>query len=60
MEALVGKALYLLISYSPNKRSFRGPGGVGRGLDSVVGGGGGKICARELAPVVPRVVPRLL
>ena len=38
-----------LIIISPNKRSRRGPAGVGRELDS---SGGGKICTRELASVV--------
>ena len=33
---------------SPNKRSFIGPGGFGRGLDL---GGWANICARELASV---------
>ena len=36
------------LSFSPNKPSFRGPGGVGRGINSHRQA---KICARELAPV---------
>ena len=36
---------------SPDKRSFRGPGGVGRGLNSL---SRDKICARELASVASR------
>ena len=40
-----------LLSCSPHKRIFRGPGGVVRGLDSRRGA---KICARELASVVSR------
>ena len=36
---------------SPNKRSFRSPGGVVRGLDYI---NQAKICARELASVVSR------
>ena len=35
----------------PNKRSFSGPGGVGRGLDSVYLA---EICARELASAASR------
>ena len=34
--------------YSPNKRSFRDPGGVGCGVDSQ---NPAQICALELAPV---------
>ena len=39
---------------SSNKRSFRGPRGVGSGLDSPARA---KICARELAIVVSRSLP---
>ena len=47
--------LLLLCGYhSPNGRSFRGPGGVGRDLNS---GGAVKICARGLASVVYRCLP---
>ena len=46
--------LYIyLYTYSPNKRSFRGPGGAGRDCRS-----GPKICARELASVASRATPR--
>ena len=39
----------MIFDDSPNKRSFRGHGGVGRGLDL---GGWAEICERELASVV--------
>ena len=37
--------------FPPNKRSYKGPGGFGRGLDSRCRA---KICARELAPFASR------
>ena len=43
-----------IFTYSPNKHSFKGPGGLGRGLDW---GGRAKICARELASVSCRGPP---
>ena len=53
--------MYLYVSmciycFSVNKGSFKGPGGVGRGLDPV---SRAKICALELVSVVS-VVPRSL
>ena len=43
-----------LVFYSPNKRSFRGPGGVGREVESATGRFLGD---SALSPVVPGVVP---
>ena len=42
---------FCIYIYSPNKRSFRDPGGVARELDL---GGQAQICARELASVACR------
>ena len=53
----LGLLLLLLLLFfidSPNRRSFRSPGGVVRGLDSVYGA---KTCARELDYVVSRNLP---
>ena len=49
--SFVSEAMHM---YSPNMRSFRGPGGVGRGLDSLPRQ---EISARELASVVSRGLP---
>ena len=47
--------LVVFVSCSPNKRSFRGPGGVGRRQDL---GCQAKIIARELASVASRFLQR--